>query len=49
MLYGRGEQISKRALNPAQPMNTAGISRGTARVKDPILPLVAGLAERHLA
>jgi len=50
VVYGAGDDVSKRALNTAAPISAQAFARrgGTAG-KDALLPLVAALAERHLA
>lgn len=48
--FGVGEHLSKRPLNAAVPMSEEAFAkRGATRGKDALLPLIAALAERHLA
>ncbi len=50
VVYGVGDDVSKRALNTATPMSAEAFARRADTTgKDALLPLIAALAERHLA
>jgi hypothetical protein len=50
VVYGVGDNVSKRALNTATPMSAEAFARRADTAgKDALLPLVAALAERRLA
>jgi hypothetical protein len=48
VLYGPGEPFSKRPLNPHEPLTRSSLAP-VHKTRDPLFPIVAQLAARHLA